>query len=147
MPQQRPDRVKQVWFEGRHTDVGGGLDDSRLSDRSLRWMVREAQAEGLEFDLDRLEELIARGSTATGPVRAHDSMSLGWWLLNLAARVRYPRSHRFYGDSWRRLEAPQDQRVFLASCAQPSPTYNPPNLKRWTRDATTACPWSRPGTR
>ncbi|MGF6881115.1 uncharacterized protein (DUF2235 family) [Nocardia sp. GAS34] len=138
--QQRPDRVKQVWFEGSHTDVGGGMADSRLSDRSLRWMVHEAQGQGLEFDEDRLEELIARGATATGPVRAHDSMTMGWRLLNLAARLRYPRSTRFYPDSWRRLDAPEDQRVYLASCAQPSATYDPPNLTRWAEHCNNCMP-------
>jgi hypothetical protein len=31
----------QVWFSGYHSDVGGGLDDPRLSDITLAWMVSQ----------------------------------------------------------------------------------------------------------
>src|SRR5665811_132494 len=47
-PEQPPgvptddERVKQVWFEGAHSDVGGGYRDTGLSDTSLLWMAREA---------------------------------------------------------------------------------------------------------
>lgn len=39
-----PERFKQVWFAGNHTDVGGGYPEaeSRLSDITLAWMVEEA---------------------------------------------------------------------------------------------------------
>ncbi len=39
--------VKQVWFSGVHTDVGGGYQSRDLSDISLEWMVDEAFAKGL----------------------------------------------------------------------------------------------------
>lgn len=42
-----PDRMKQVWFCGVHTDVGGGYKEEDLSNISLQWMVREATAKGL----------------------------------------------------------------------------------------------------
>jgi uncharacterized protein (DUF2235 family) len=36
-------RIKQVWFAGVHSDVGGGYgDDRRLGDLSLQWMIEEA---------------------------------------------------------------------------------------------------------
>ncbi len=34
--------VKQVWFAGSHSDVGGGYAEHRLSDIALQWMVCEA---------------------------------------------------------------------------------------------------------
>src|SRR5262249_6133187 len=34
----------QVWFPGVHSDVGGGYEDSRLSDLALEWMIQEATA-------------------------------------------------------------------------------------------------------
>lgn len=40
-------RMKQVWFSGVHTDVGGGYAEDDLSNISLRWMIREATAKGL----------------------------------------------------------------------------------------------------
>jgi uncharacterized protein (DUF2235 family) len=35
-------RIKQVWFPGVHSDIGGGYPETGLSDLSLEWMVREA---------------------------------------------------------------------------------------------------------
>jgi uncharacterized protein (DUF2235 family) len=34
--------IKQVWFPGVHTDIGGGYPECGLSDLSLAWMVKEA---------------------------------------------------------------------------------------------------------
>ena len=39
--------MKQVWFCGMHTDVGGGYREQQLSDISLAWMLAMAQAHGL----------------------------------------------------------------------------------------------------
>lgn len=43
-------RIKQVWFAGVHSDVGGGYKESGLSDCALTWMIEEATSTGLEFD-------------------------------------------------------------------------------------------------
>jgi len=37
-------RIKQVWFPGVHSDVGGGYPETGLSDLALDWMVKEAIA-------------------------------------------------------------------------------------------------------
>lgn len=46
--------LKQVWFAGVHSDVGGGyLPDSnghQLSDIAAQWMKQEAEAHGLAFE-------------------------------------------------------------------------------------------------
>jgi hypothetical protein len=48
--------VRQVWFPGDHSDVGGGQRDTGLSDVALDWMMREASAAiGLAFDRGRIE--------------------------------------------------------------------------------------------
>ncbi len=41
--------VKQVWFCGSHTDVGGGYETSGLSDIPLVWMLDMAIAHGIEI--------------------------------------------------------------------------------------------------
>jgi len=43
--------VKEVWFAGDHSDVGGGhkSGNSPLADASLRWMLGEAKAAGLQL--------------------------------------------------------------------------------------------------
>ena len=46
--------LKQVWFAGVHSDVGGGYkkdpDGTILSDIPMRWLVKEAQSIGLTFE-------------------------------------------------------------------------------------------------
>ena len=39
-----PEWLKQVWFAGNHSDIGGSYpeDESRLSDIALQWMLEEA---------------------------------------------------------------------------------------------------------
>jgi len=41
--------MKQVWFCGMHTDVGGGYKEQDLSDIPLIWMVEEAKKFGLRI--------------------------------------------------------------------------------------------------
>lgn len=52
-----PERVKQVWFPGVHSDVGGGYAHVGLSDGALKWMMDEASDKGLEFQPDLLRQL------------------------------------------------------------------------------------------
>ncbi|NQT11445.1 MAG: DUF2235 domain-containing protein [Planctomycetes bacterium] len=46
---QRRRHVKQVWFSGAHSDVGGGYPEIGLSYCALKWMMDEANAQGLAF--------------------------------------------------------------------------------------------------
>lgn len=48
--------LKQVWFAGVHSDVGGGYEETPLSDITLLWMVHQARRHGLEFDPEVLSE-------------------------------------------------------------------------------------------
>ncbi|MEM6259405.1 MAG: DUF2235 domain-containing protein [Planctomycetota bacterium] len=41
------DNVREVWFPGVHSNVGGGYSDTGISDITLGWMVRHAQNEGV----------------------------------------------------------------------------------------------------
>lgn len=40
-------KIRQVWFAGMHTDVGGGYKEQNLSDIPLVWMTQQAIANGL----------------------------------------------------------------------------------------------------
>ena len=40
-------KMKQVWFSGVHTDVGGGYEEEELSNITLKWMIQEATAKNL----------------------------------------------------------------------------------------------------
>jgi uncharacterized protein (DUF2235 family) len=62
-PKEKPNQtVEQRWFIGAHADVGGGYEERRLSDMTLRWMQEKAQECGLKLD--------PRGIPAVGPDNA-----------------------------------------------------------------------------
>jgi len=84
----RAQEIKQVWFPGVHSDVGGGYVPEHaspnpersaplLSDCSLQWMMAIAQRHGLEFDNDYLSRQL--NVCATAPL--HDSYSLLYRVL------------------------------------------------------------------
>ncbi|MCX4095141.1 DUF2235 domain-containing protein [Nocardia sp. alder85J] len=148
---QRPDRVEQVWFTGCHGDIGGGNADSRLSDTTLRWMIREAQVQGLEFDAGRLARIFGtpagdaaagavsgdggdRPATGTGPALPNQTLTVGYRLLNLLGLLVNPGNPRFYRDAWRRLDTPDDRKIYLSSSVTTGPEYDPPNVRRWERE-------------
>jgi hypothetical protein len=51
--------VKQIWFPGVHSDVGGGYPETGLSDGALKWMIEEAyqKGQGLQFDTKMLAQV------------------------------------------------------------------------------------------
>ncbi|KAA1417947.1 DUF2235 domain-containing protein [Nocardioides humilatus] len=75
-------RVKQVWFEGAHSDVGGGYAETGLSDTALLWMAREAHAAGLVFDVPLLNHYANSGHD---PIR-HNPLNLLYRADNLVLR-------------------------------------------------------------
>jgi uncharacterized protein (DUF2235 family) len=70
--------IKQVWFAGTHSDVGGGFpaEEGALSRITLQWMLREAVGQGLLIDdANRVHLLQQIGSSepdAFGPF--HESL-------------------------------------------------------------------------
>lgn len=49
-----PSNFEEVWFDGVHSDVGGGYVETGLSDIALGWMAEKAQSKGLGLDLSRI---------------------------------------------------------------------------------------------
>lgn len=69
--------LEQVWFAGAHSDVGGGYAADGLSNASLHWMIREANAHGLLVDFDRLD-----GHRASPFALLHDqAVAMPLWSL------------------------------------------------------------------
>ena len=76
--------VKQVWFAGVHSDVGGGypIKDNALSAFPLEWIVREAVKHGLLVDETRMARVLKSmaGSISEPPLPAATNESLvGRW--------------------------------------------------------------------
>lgn len=83
--------IKQVWFPGVHSDVGGGYPDEEgsLSKVPLAWMLREAEAEGLLVDAARKHKLLGgeKGYSVPDPCGpAHDSLKGLWRLIEWLPR-------------------------------------------------------------
>lgn len=87
--------VKQVWFPGVHSDVGGGYaaDEAQLALGAFRWMLGEAVAAGLRVDLNKARKQMIKvnGSVrdACGPM--HDSMTTAWKIAEWVPRLVWDR--------------------------------------------------------
>lgn len=94
-----PRDLKQVWFPGVHSDVGGGYAEaeSGLSKIALGWMVEEAAAAGLLVDEARRQEVMGSspGSKYTPPdpqAPAHESLRGAWHLAEYVPKKHYNRA-------------------------------------------------------
>jgi uncharacterized protein (DUF2235 family) len=77
--------LKQVWFSGVHSDVGGGYAAAALSDVALTWMIENAAHCGLAFREDFLSD--PRWFAATPEGQQHDSFDFPFsWLDTLRRR-------------------------------------------------------------
>ena len=84
--------VRQVWFAGTHSDVGGGYAERGLADLSLRWMLDRAEAAGLTLKPE------ARDRIQADPAgRLHRSYHGAWRALG--QHVRYPEAEASFHDS------------------------------------------------
>ncbi|MXP65343.1 DUF2235 domain-containing protein [Roseomonas sp. M0104] len=65
--------IRQVWFAGAHSDVGGGYQDRRLADIPLCWMAEEAANCGLKLDWSMLPD-----RAALNPCAPQHESRLNW---------------------------------------------------------------------
>jgi uncharacterized protein (DUF2235 family) len=137
-------RVKQVWFEGVHSDVGGGYEQDGLSNTTLRWMTDQAKEAGLAFDQTMLDVYL----DSSQPAVRHQSMKPLYRIANVLERMR-PRPEVMKGTfrNGRRNLSPSPSPAVQTSgttsvtmsvphrlaCTaredfQTDPSYRPPNL-------------------
>jgi hypothetical protein len=95
--------LKQVWFPGDHSDVGGGRAEieSAQSRIALVWMLREAIAAGLLVDETAAATLAASSGTPADPPRLHDKLRENalWWILEFLPFPHY--DYAIAKTSWR----------------------------------------------
>jgi uncharacterized protein (DUF2235 family) len=133
--------VKEVWFAGVHSDVGGGYPEaeSGLAKIALKWMIDEASKQkfGLLINQSKYDRYVlginSKGKY-TGPddsAAAHESLKGPWWLVQyLPQRVWLPLEHR------KAIRIPQQQRPIETGATLHASVlnritagnYNPPNL-------------------
>jgi uncharacterized protein (DUF2235 family) len=73
--------LKQVWFAGTHSDVGGGWPrrESGLANISLRWLLDEAEEAGLMIDAHAKEKLLTKNPPNPNDI-LHESLHGLWWF-------------------------------------------------------------------
>jgi hypothetical protein len=145
-------RVRQVWFPGVHSDVGGGYPVCGLSDTTLLWMTTEARARGLVFDQHLLDVYVECGK----PAEPNDSLTTAYRVMNAVseAHMRSTRGTRRFTHGWRRLDPPptleRDERaigVRIASTAarkfREDPDYQHPNLLEFAERTAAFSGWEQ----
>jgi len=96
-----PQNLKQVWFPGVHSDVGGGYPESEsgLSKIALKWMLDEAIAAELLVDAGKMDLVLGnKGGDYVKPdpkAVMHESLAGRWWLAEVIPKRHY---------DWRRQE-------------------------------------------
>ena len=104
--------VKQVWFAGVHSDVGGGYaePEAGLSLIPLAWMMREARQAGLQFrprvsrqllgvELDAEGDFVRLLSERHALAPAHDELDAHWYW-KAVEQLPIPRRRPLDVDQW-----------------------------------------------
>ncbi|MBL7791465.1 MAG: DUF2235 domain-containing protein [Saprospiraceae bacterium] len=154
--------IKQVWFAGSHSDVGGSypLDRSGLSNISLEWMIAEAMDKGILID-DLAEARQVVGHISNPELQdINEELKGGWYIAEIWPKLVWVKRLQKGGKSqWKskpylNLGRPR----FITSDAtlhesvllrlQQRPDYRPKNLLRKIEVAEVAKrhpvePWKR----
>jgi uncharacterized protein (DUF2235 family) len=137
--------IKQVWFAGVHSDVGGSYPSAEagLSQTTLQWMLCEAVSLGLLVNPQRATDIL-NGVTPYSAVppnqaqRIHRSLNKWWWLLEIFPHSYYDLT--LQKKRWR-IPLGASRTIPAGSVVHESvwqklsvdPTYHPPNLPSdWT---------------
>jgi uncharacterized protein (DUF2235 family) len=75
-------RARQIWFAGVHCDIGGGYNESDLSDITLRWMIDSVYDHKLLFKASAIKKL---KKDVNGTL--HDSCQGIWLPFGAKART------------------------------------------------------------
>lgn len=142
--------IKQVWFSGVHSDVGGGYpeEESALSKYPLQWLLEEAATQGLLVNTAMMNHLI-KGTKRKGSHhtyvppdpsgKLHNSMRGFWpvleWIPKSDKLKEWPKR-----KSWLGWYLPKSEPRFIAEGARIHwsaiertkrvSSYKPPNLPK-----------------
>jgi uncharacterized protein (DUF2235 family) len=89
----RPQDVREVWFTGVHTDIGGGNPEaeSGLAKIPLKWMIEQTADTGLHYVTRTVNEIVLgiNSDKYVAPdetAKMHNSMNWAWALLEFILR-------------------------------------------------------------
>jgi uncharacterized protein (DUF2235 family) len=86
-------QIREVWFRGCHSDVGGGDEEAETAKIAFRWMVGEATDAGLILDACCDPWIFERDRTDVLP-EVHNSYGPGWWVSDRIPRWELDNSTR-----------------------------------------------------
>ncbi len=142
--------IKQVWFSGVHSDVGGSYAaaESGLSQIALEWMLCESVPLGLLVDPVRVDQVLARVPPPRVPPspqvrpdpaeKTHNSLTLAWWILELLPHSYYDRVEkkpkwRIPLGAWRVIPEDSFLHETVKEKLNVDSDYKPPNLPKSQR--------------
>ena len=139
-PKVKPQDIKQVWFSGVHSDIGGGYkeEESGLAKIPLEWMVEEAAANGLKFR-SVLTKRLVRGQNPKNATRIyskpnptgklHNSMNFAWGILEYL-----PKKKKWHDNPTEKTKSgfylPRSESRYISEDAEIHPTV----WERWDND-------------
>ncbi len=125
--------IKQVWFAGVHSDVGGSYayPECGLSQISLEWMLCEAVSFGLIVDAKKAEHALGR-IPPSPPVAPdprgilHNSLTFWWWLIEFLP-------HSYFDSATKKVKwrIPLGARRFIPQDSVLHSTVQQKLRKRW----------------
>lgn len=141
-PHDASQDVKELWFAGVHSDVGGSYPEaeSQVSKIALQWMLDEAEAAGLTVDPARKAQILGGKQPYAAPDPRgpqHESLRRAWWIAEIWPKIvhREDASGRWHPSIWFNLGR---HRLIEPGCLvhpsveerikDPSPRYQPRNL-------------------
>jgi len=92
-PHDAQQDIKEIWFAGVHSDVGGSYpeSESQLSKIALQWMVCEAELAGLRVDQNRKTDILGGKPPYVAPealtTNQHESLKGPWWIAELWPKI------------------------------------------------------------
>src|SRR3984893_3202590 len=145
-PHDAQQDIKEIWFAGVHSDVGGSYpeSESQLSKIALQWMVCEAEPAGLLIDSVRKADILGGKPPYVAPdpltKNQHESLNKWWWIAELWPKIySYPVRVEGQPEKWKhwiRLNLGQPRTILNGVHVHQSvedrirgvPGYRPKNL-------------------
>ena len=135
--------LRQMWFSGAHSNVGGGYGECGLSDTTFLWIADGAKSAGLELDEPYVKAHICNGRW-NGELR--DSMNAGFEILGrlyrpiAAGRTNDILKSGTFDKTRERVDSTARER-FGKVAPRPDTPYSPSNLEDYIKRHDTELPY------
>jgi uncharacterized protein (DUF2235 family) len=116
--------LRQMWFPGVHSDVGGGYEKHGLSDTALIWMLSQVSGM-LAFDQAAIQRCLDKKPEEFPVGTLNESRTLSWKLLGAPV----PRPVCVVSET----ERVHESVGLRAEATTPRDRYNRPARREWTR--------------